>query len=149
MPGHPHDPQTYAVIGAAMAVHQGLGPGFLESTYVDALCLEFDNRGIPWKREVRLHVEYRGHSLPTAYRADLICNGNIIVEAKAVSALADIHEAQLIHYLRATRINKGLLINFGGLELKVRRFVYSPDLFAWPRAPGTGATSDTEVCSTT
>ena len=117
------DEQTYAVIGAAMAVHRELGSGFLESAYGDALELEFEDRTIPYEREKLINIFYKDRPLKTYYKADFICFGSLIVELKTVDAIADIHKAQLIHYLKATRINKGLLINFKSKSLQYERFV--------------------------
>ncbi|MBR2235779.1 MAG: GxxExxY protein [Prevotella sp.] len=117
------DEQTYAVIGAAMAVHRELGSGFLESAYGDALEIEFEDRNIPYEREKLINIFYKDRPLKTYYKADFICFGSLIVELKTVDAIADIHKAQLIHYLKATRINKGLLINFKSKSLQYERFV--------------------------
>ena len=87
------DEQTYAIIGAAMEVHRELGPGFLEAVYQDALAIEFESRGIPFERERILPVRYKERLLPSVYRADFVCYGEIIVETKALDALAGIHEA--------------------------------------------------------
>ncbi|MBO4810118.1 MAG: GxxExxY protein [Prevotella sp.] len=117
------DEQTFAVIGAAMAVHRELGPGFLESAYGDALEIEFEDRNIPYEREKLINIFYKDRPLKTYYKADFICFGSLIVELKTVDAIVDIHKAQLIHYLKATRINKGLLINFKSKSLQYERFV--------------------------
>ena len=117
------DEQTFAVIGAAMTVHRELGPGFLESAYGDALEMEFEDRNIPYEREKLINIFYKDRPLKTYYKADFICFGSLIVELKTVDAIADIHKAQLIHYLKATRINKGLLINFKSKSLQYERFV--------------------------
>ena len=117
------DEQTFAVIGAAMAVHRELGPGFLESAYGDALEMEFEDRNIPYEREKHFNIFYIDRPLKTYYKADFICFGSLIVELKTVDAIVDIHKAQLIHYLKATRINKGLLINFKSKSLQYERFV--------------------------
>jgi len=82
--GDERDPESYAVIGAAMAVHRGLGYGFLEAVYRDALAVELRVQGIPHVREAALPVFYRGETLGAAYRADFICFDSIIVEIKAL-----------------------------------------------------------------
>ena len=117
------DEQTFAVIGAAMAVHRELGPGFLESAYGDALEMELSEQNIPFEREKLIHIYYKGKPIKTYYQADFVCYGNLIVELKTVDAIADIHKAQLIHYLKATKTNKGLLINFKSKSLQYERFV--------------------------
>lgn len=119
------DEETYAIIGAAMEVHRELGPGFLEAVYQDALALELTLRGMPFERERILPVRYKGRLMPSVYRADFICFGEVIVETKAVDALAGIHEAQTINYLKATRLQRGLLINFGASSLQHKRLVHS------------------------
>jgi GxxExxY protein len=119
------DEQTYAIIGAAMEVHRELGPGFLEAVYQDALAIELELRGIPFERERLLPVHYKGRLLPSFYRADFICFGEVIVELKALDALAGIQEAQTINYLKATGLKRALLINFGAVSLQHKRLVRS------------------------
>lgn len=116
------DDQTFAVIGAAMAVHRELGPGFLESAYGDALEMEFDERKIPYEREKLVQIFYKGKPIKTHYQTDFVCFGDLIVEMKTVETIADVHRAQLIHYLKATKIKKGLLINFKNKSLQYERF---------------------------
>lgn len=117
------DPQTFAIIGAAMEVHSQLGSGFLEAVYQDALKLELSLRGILFACEVPLEIRYKGTVLPHTYRADLICYDSIIVELKALSRLTSIEEAQVIHYLKITGMQRGLLINFGASRLEYKRLV--------------------------
>lgn len=118
------DPETFAIIGAAMAVHTELGCGFLERVYHEALHLELSSKGIDHACEVELPKKYRGNTLETTYRADFICMSNIIIELKAVSELTDAHLNQVINYLKATGLQRGLLINFGARRLEYRRIVY-------------------------
>ncbi len=115
--------ETYAIIGAAMAVHRELGCGFLEKVYQQALAIEFDLRGIPFEREKHLTINYKGHILNQDYYADFVCYGNIIVELKAVSSLHSEHTAQVINYLNCAKFPVGLLINFGEESLLYKRFV--------------------------
>jgi len=120
------DPETFAIIGAAMEVHRELGRGFLELVYQTALALEFQERGVPFKAEVALPVRYKGKLLTCAYRADFICFGNIIVETKAISKLTSADQGQLINELKATGLHRGLLLNFGALSLEHKRLVFGP-----------------------
>jgi len=117
------DPRTYAIIGAAIEVHKQLGQGFLEAVYQEALAIEFGRRNIPFRREVRLPIHYK--ELGTAYCADFICYDSIVVELKALSRMSGTEESQVINYLKATRFQLGLLLNFGTRSLEHRRLVFS------------------------
>jgi GxxExxY protein len=121
------DPETYAIIGAAMEVHGELGNGFLEAIYHDALQIEFTRLGIAFTREHPIPVTYKDRVLGNPYRADFICHESIIVELKAIKALTDIHSAQVLHYLKATGYERGLLMNFGTPRLGYKRFIQSKD----------------------
>ena len=118
------DPRTYAIIGAAIEVHKHLGCGFLESVYQEALAIELGLREIPFRREVRLPVSYKGQVLVTSFCADFICFDSLVVELKALAHMSGSEEAQLINYLKATRYKVGLLLNFGTRSLQHRRFVF-------------------------
>jgi len=109
---------THSIIGAAIEVHRALGPGLLESAYQECLAREFESRGIPFERERPLPLEYKGIRLDCGYRPDFLVAGLVIVEIKAIEALAPIHEAQLLTYLRIGGWKVGLLINFNVLVLK-------------------------------
>ena len=122
--GEERDPQTYAIIGAAMEIHRQLGHGFLEAVYQDAAVIEFPLRKIPFEREVSLPVRYKDTLLPSHYRADFICFSEIIVEFKALSRLSNVEEAQLLNYLKATDLKRGLLLNFGISSLQYKRLVW-------------------------
>jgi GxxExxY protein len=111
---------TYTIIGAAMEVHRVLGPGFVEAVYEKALSVELAARDVPFRRQERLAVAYKGQ-IVGEYAADLVVDNKVIVELKAVRALNEIHEAQLINYLRATDLRVGLLINFGASSLEHKR----------------------------
>jgi GxxExxY protein len=117
------DAQTYAVIGAAMEVHRELGHGFLEGVYQAALAVELTGRSIPFRREAVVSVRYKGGVLECGYRADFICYDEIIVELKAIKGLSRIEQAQLLNYLKATGMRRGLLLNFGGPSLEYKRLV--------------------------
>ena len=117
------DTETYAIIGAAMEVHRVLGCGFTEPVYQEALALELQRRGAPFRREVPLEIQYKGQRLGTAYRADFICFDRVIVELKALPRLGPIEDAQLMNYLKATDLPVGLLLNFGTRSLESKRLV--------------------------
>jgi GxxExxY protein len=113
---------TYAIIGAAMEVHRILGPGFLESVYEEALAHEFDLRGIPYERQAKLAVRYKD-IVAGEFRADFLVDGKVVVELKAVKALTEGDEAQLLNYLKGTGYRVGLLLNFGSSSLEYKRRV--------------------------
>lgn len=117
------DPQTYAIIGAAMEVDRELGSGFLEAVYQEALAMELTARGIPFEQEVNLPIVFKGILLKTGYRADFLCHGEIVVETKAISVLTGNDEAQLLNYLKACKAKRGLLLNFGASSLQQKRMV--------------------------
>ena len=120
------DPETFAIIGAALVVHRELRRGFLELVYQTALALEFQERVIPFKAEVALPIRFKGKLLTCAYRADFICFESILVETKAISKLTSADDAQLINELKATGFHRGLLLNFGGTSLEQKRLVFGP-----------------------
>ena len=109
---------TSAIIGASIEVHRHLGPGLLESSYRECLCRELVLRSIPFEREKPLPLEYKGIHLGCGYRLDLLVQNCVVVEVKSVEALAPIHDAQLITYLRIGGWRVGLLINFNVAVLK-------------------------------
>jgi GxxExxY protein len=117
------------VIGLAMAVHRELGPEFLESVYENALCLELADSQISFERQRGLEVFYKERSVGQ-YSADIVVESALIVELKAVQNLIVAHEVQLVNYLNATKIEEGLLLNFGTTSLqfkkKFRQFQQNP-----------------------
>ena len=113
--------ESYNIVGAAFEVYNTLGYGFLEAVYQECLELEFQKRNIPYERETEWNIYYNGHKLKQKYKADFVCYGKIIIELKAVSSITEAHQAQVFNYLRATKMNLGILLNFGccdGLEKK-------------------------------
>jgi GxxExxY protein len=136
-PDEKTDESAHAVIGAAIEVHRQLGPGFLESIYEEALCVELADREIPFERQKEISVPYKGRSIGRQ-RIDLLVGESLIVELKTVETLADIHKAQVISYLKATGLSLGLLINFNVSVLKngIQRVVYTERKTAMtPNAP--------------
>jgi GxxExxY protein len=121
-----HEELTESTIGAAIEVHRALGPGLLESAYEECLCREFYLRGIAFKRQVPLPVEYKGVKLDCGYRLDLIVEDVLILEIKCLEHVLPVHEAQLLTYLKMTGKRVGLILNFnvpvltrGGIVRKV------------------------------
>ena len=115
--------EAYEIIGAAMAVHRELGPGFLEAVYQEALEIEFQLRDIPYERERQLNIDYKGHTLSKHYNTDFVCYDKIIVETKAICELTSKDESQVLNYLKATGYKLGILINFGEERLRYKRMV--------------------------
>jgi GxxExxY protein len=115
--------ESYSIIGAAMEVHSTLGKGFLESVYQESLGVEFKKRQIPFSREHLLELFYKGDKLSKYFVADFICFEKIVLELKSVSFLTNDHEAQVFNYLKATKLNLALLINFGTSSLQYKRIV--------------------------
>jgi GxxExxY protein len=120
------DPLTEAVIGALIEVHRELGPGLTEVMYENAICHEFDLRGIHYARQVPVAVEYKGQQIGET-RLDLVVEDQLIVELKTCETLTPVHRAQVICYLRATKLKVALLVNFTVAILKdgIKRIVLS------------------------
>ena len=116
---------TREIIGAAIEVHRHLGPGLLESVYKQCLAKELQLRAIPYQCEWPLPLEYKGLLMNCGYRIDLLVSNAVVVETKSVEAIAPVHEAQLLTYMRLGGWRVGLLINFNVLALKtgIRRKV--------------------------
>src|SRR5260221_4147505 len=108
-----------------MEVHRILGHGFLEAVYQEALELELTARMIPFKREIEVPIFFKGQRLECSYRADFVCFENVVVELKAISQLTGADEAQTINELKATGLNRALLINFGAPSLDYKRLVFN------------------------
>jgi GxxExxY protein len=117
------DSDTFKIIGAAMALHTELGCGFLESVYRSALRIEFDRSGVSYRSEVKLPISYRNQLLDLHYRVDFICFNDVIVEVKANDTITTRDEAQLLNYLKAAKIRRGLILNFGAPSLQHKRRV--------------------------
>ena len=126
-PPHRLDRLAHQVIGAALEVHRALGPGYLESVYEEAMRVELRRQGIPHVRQARFGTIYKGEVVGE-HRIDILVDDELIVELKAVDALAPIHTAQVISYLKAGALQLGLLINFNVPVLKqgIRRVIWNP-----------------------
>lgn len=105
--------EAYRIMGACFEVYKEKGCGFLEPVYQECLEIEFRLQGIPFVAQRNVALEYKGEALKHTYTPDFVCFNEIIVEIKAVSALAGEHRAQVINYLHATGMELGLLVNFG------------------------------------
>jgi GxxExxY protein len=116
-PDEGEDLLTREIIGKAIAIHRVLGPGLLESVYEYFLARELRGAGLRVEQQKPMPVEYGGEIVDLGFRPDLIVNGEVIVEVKAVQKLGPIHDAQLLSYLRLTGIERGLLINFHAYRL--------------------------------
>lgn len=120
------DPLTGTILSAAIEVHRALGPGLLESAYVNCLIYELKLRGLKIEHEKPLPVFYKDVMLDCGYRLDLVVEGQVIVEVKSVKTILPIHEAQLLSYLKMSDCKRGLLLNFNVLMLKdggIRRMI--------------------------
>jgi GxxExxY protein len=116
---------SYAIIGAAFTVHRELGPGLLESTYEVCLLFELQNLGFYLESQKILPVNYKNIQLDAGYRIDILVENQIILELKSVDAIAPIHKAQILTYLKLSNIKLGLLLNFNVKDMKqgINRFV--------------------------
>ena len=119
------DPETFAIIGAAMEVHRELRYGLLEVVYQDALVVEFGARSIPFEREKLLNVFYKGKPLPSFFKADFVCFGSVIVECKSQASMGSPEDAQVLNYLVLTGLQRALLLNFGAPSLQYKRLILS------------------------
>lgn len=119
-----YEEETYAIRGAIFEVYREKGCGFLEMVYQECLEKEFGIQKIQFEAQKELRLEYKGLALRQIYKPDFVCFGKIILEIKAVKALADEHRAQLLNYLKSTRFQLGLLVNFGHYpDVEIERFV--------------------------
>jgi len=116
--------EAYAIAGAAMDVYYTMGMGFLEPVYQEALAIEFANRRIPFEREKKLELFYKGEKLNKTYSPDFVCYDNIVVELKVVPRITGIEASQLINYLKVMRKRLGIIANFGSEKtLEWKRYV--------------------------
>jgi len=106
-----------------MEVHRELGQGFLEVVYQDALAVELTRATIPFEREKLLQVRYKGGLLPSFYKADFLCFGSVLVECKAIKQIGKPEMAQTLNYLRVTRLDRALIVNFSAASLEYKRLV--------------------------
>jgi len=125
MKGLAHEDLTSRIIACAITVHRELGPGFLESIYEAALCIELRSAGLNVEQQKPLRVEYRGSQIGE-HRLDLLVENRIIVELKAISALEDIHFAIARSYLKAAKLEHGLILNFATMPLTIKRVILQP-----------------------
>ena len=115
--------EAFKIVGCCMEVHRELGKGHNEVIYKDALEIEFDRQGIPFRRELEFKLAYKGVILPHNYFADFVVMDEIILEAKAIECLTDSHIKQTLNYLAASKLKLGLLVNFGEESLNYERVV--------------------------
>jgi GxxExxY protein len=120
-----HSQVTHEIIGAAIEVHRVLGPGLLESAYEECLAHELSERHISFERQKPVPVVYKDCRLECGYRMDFLVNGKVVVELKSIDALAPVHDAILLTYMRLSGSSVGLLINFNVTSLRqgIRRLV--------------------------
>jgi GxxExxY protein len=105
--------ESFEIQGAIFDVYREMGCGFLEAVYQECLEKELARRGIPFVAQQKLELRYKGEKLKQTYQPDLICHGRIIIELKAVKEIAPVHKAQVLNYLKASKLRLGLLVNFG------------------------------------
>ncbi len=118
-----HADEVFRIQGAIFEVNRVLGAGFLEAVYQECLALEFEARSISFAAKPVLAIDYKGKRLKQTYSPDFICFGNVVVELKALSGLVGEHRAQVLNYLKATRLRVGLLVNFGCAPAHIERLV--------------------------
>ena len=130
MDDFPLKDETYQILGACFEVYNEMGRGFLESVYQECLEVELTSYGIPFEAQQPIELVFKGQELKRTFAPDLLCFGKVIVELKAVRRLAAEHQAQLINYLRACRLEVGLLVNFGSYpQLEYERIVNQKNRF--------------------
>jgi GxxExxY protein len=122
-----YEEESYRIRGCMLTVFNELGNGFLEEVYQEALSREFALAGIPYTEQEKLLIYYHGQPLTHYYIADFVCFDKIIVELKAVRAIAPEHRAQTINYLKAAKLKLGLLVNFGTPAIQIERLLNNPE----------------------
>ena len=115
--------ETYKIIGICMEVHRNLGPGLLEVIYKDALELELKENKIPFEREKEFLIEYKGNILKHKFYADFLINQDLIIEIKSVKEFSNEHIAQVLNYMKLSKYELGLLINFQTKSLQYKRYI--------------------------
>ncbi len=120
-----HKEISSGIIGAAIEVHRHLGPGLLESAYQNCLMYELTSRGMHVKKEVLLPVSYKGVEIDHGYRIDILVENKVVIELKTVEFITEVHQAQILTYLKLGGYEIGLLLNFNVSLLKdgIRRFI--------------------------
>jgi GxxExxY protein len=117
--------ESYTIMGACFNVYKEMGPGFLEAVYQECLQIEFEKKAIPFESQKELDLYYQGQQLQQKYKADFVCHKKIIIELKSLNNIANEHRAQIINYLKATKFQLGLLINFSHHpKLEYERFIF-------------------------
>jgi len=119
------DPLSDKVIGLAIEVHRFLGPGLLESAYEECLCYELKQHQVNFERQVPLGIDYKGTRLECGYRMDIVVARSLVIEIKSIERLLSLHAAQLLTYMKLSRVRTGLLLNFNAILMKdgIKRMV--------------------------
>ena len=118
-----HKQESYFIIGLCMEVHNTLGKGFNESVYAESLEIELKTNGVPYQKEVKFDIEYKGNLLSKKYYVDFVVDNKIILELKAVEGISKSHIKQTLNYLAASKLKLGLIVNFGEDNLSYKRVV--------------------------
>ena len=127
--------EVFRIRGAIFAVYRSMGAGFLEAVYQECLAIELSRRGLEFEPQRSLRLRYEGQLLRQTYVADFVCSERIVLEIKALRAIAPEHRAQIINYLRATGMKLGLLVNFGATpRVEIERFALSFSASSAPSA---------------
>ena len=118
-----HKDEAYFIIGLCMEVHNTLGKGFSEAVYSEALEIELEDNGVPYSKEEKFNIYYKGKSLSKKYYADFVIDNKIILELKAVEGISKSHIKQTLNYLAVSKLRLGLVVNFGEDSLNYKRVV--------------------------